>query len=211
VPSNEARLAQLRCQSPLLARAEERLVIRDASQREILGGALVIDPIASRHGAGSAPIQTLLRLPAGEQPPSRSPGDATGTAESEPATAPTALLPLSPAALALASRLRDEGFSPSTDRLLGVHEAENLAALRGHRLAVRLTHGRHAHVDALAAAAARLTAVIETDGHISLPRLRDELGVSRADAKAFLDYFDSAQLTLRRHDDTRVLRASRST
>jgi hypothetical protein len=39
-----------------------------------------------------------------------------------------------------------------------------------------------------------------------LPRLRDELGVSRRDAKAFLDHFDSAGLMLRRPDNTRPAR-----
>jgi len=205
----EARLAQLRCQSPLLARAEERLVIRDASHRDTLGGARIIDPVASRHGAGNAPIRMFGRLAAGEEPPSQNPDDATGAAELELVTAPIALLPLSPAAIALAKRLRDGGFRPFPDRLLDAQETENLAELRAHGLAVRLTHGRHAHVDALAAALARLIAVVETEGHISLARLRDELGVSRADAKAYLDYFDSSRLTLRRIDNTRVLRALR--
>jgi selenocysteine-specific elongation factor len=205
----ETRLAQLRCQAPLLARSEERLVIRDASHRDTLGGALIIDPLARRHGAAGAPIQTLRRLLAGERAPAQSPSVAPDPAEPEPAAPPVVLAPLSPAALGLAEKLRDEGFRPSSDRLLDARETGDLAALRAHGLAVRLAHGRHAHVDATAAAAARLTAVIEAEGDISLPRLRDELGVSRADAKAFLDYFDSTGLTLRRADDTRTLRRTR--
>jgi selenocysteine-specific elongation factor len=206
VPLFEARLAQLRCQAPLLARPGERVVIRDVSHRDTLGGALIVNPLARRHGPAGAPIQTLRRLLAGEQQPARSPSVAPDPGEPEPAAPPVALA-LSPAALTLAERLRDEGFSPSPDRLL---DTDDLVGLRAHGLAVRLVHGRHAHLDAIAAAAARVTAIIQAEGQISLPRLRDELGVSRADAKAFLDYFDSTGLTLRRHDDARVLRASRN-
>lgn len=208
----EAHLAQVRCQSRLLARSGERLVIREAAQRDTLGGALIIDPLARRHGATSAAVRALRCLLAGEQPPSQDPSVARTSTLPEPTAPPTTLPPpppLSPAALALANRLRDEGFSPSPDRLLDEGETSGLAELRAHGLAVRLTHGRHAHVDAIAAASARLTAIIQAEGHISLPRLRDELGVSRADAKAFLDHFDSTGLTLRRHDDARVARASR--
>ena len=206
VPLFEDRLAQLRCQAPLLARAGERLVIRDASHRDTLGGALIIDPLARRHSAAGAPIQTLRRLLAGEQPSAQELTDATDAADAEPAAQQALPAPLSPSALALAERLRDEGFSPSPDRVL---DSDDLIGLHAHGLAVRLVHGRHAHIDAIAAAAARLTTIIQAEGQISLPRLRDALGVSRADAKAFLDYFDSTGLTLRRHDDTRVLRALR--
>jgi selenocysteine-specific elongation factor len=214
VPLSEHRLAQLRCQTPLLARPGERLVIRDASHRDTLGGALIVDPLARRHGPAGAPVQTLRGLLAGEQPPAHDHADATDATDAQrapqpapqPALQPALPAPLSPSALALAERLRDEGFSPSPDRLL---DTDDLVELRAHGLAVRLVHGRHAHIDAIAAAAARLTAIIHAEGQISLPRLRDELGVSRADAKAFLDYFDSAGVTLRRHDDTRILRALR--
>jgi selenocysteine-specific elongation factor len=204
-----ARLAQLRCQAPLLARSGERVVIRDASHRDTLGGALVIDPLARRHTAAGAAIQALRGLLAGELPHAPASNTATGAAEHSPVATPLALAPLSPGALALADRLREEGFRPSPDRLLDARATGDLAELRAHGLAVRLAHGRHAHAAAVAAAAARLTAIIQAEGHVSLPRLRDELGVSRADAKAFLDYFDTTGLTLRRHDDTRVLRASR--
>ncbi|HZL49062.1 MAG TPA: SelB C-terminal domain-containing protein, partial [Solirubrobacteraceae bacterium] len=206
VPLLEDRLAQLRCQAPLLARPGERVVIRDASHRDTLGGAVILDPLARRHGPAGAPIQTLRRLLAGEQPPSQDAPIATDATVAKPVAQPASPAPLSPAALALARRLWDEGFSPSPDRQLDTHD---LARLRGSGLAVRLAHGRHAHVDAIAETATRLTAIIQAEGHISLPRLRDELGASRADAKAFLDYFDSTGLTLRRHDNIRILRASR--
>jgi selenocysteine-specific elongation factor len=48
--------------------------------------------------------------------------------------------------------------------------------------------------------------VIARDGRVTLPGLRDRLGVSRREAKAFLDYFDAAGVTRRRPDASRVLR-----
>ena len=53
---------------------------------------------------------------------------------------------------------------------------------------------------------AEVRAAIVADGQLTLPRLRDRLGVSRREAKAYLDYFDEIGVTRRRADDTRVLR-----
>ena len=51
-----------------------------------------------------------------------------------------------------------------------------------------------------------LREAIARDGRVTLPELRDRLGISRREAKAFLDYFDAAGVTRRRLDDSRVLR-----
>jgi selenocysteine-specific elongation factor len=187
------RLVQLRCRWPLLARAGERLVIRDTALRDTLGGAIVIDPVARRHRPVPASTDFVEDIrEASEQ----------HAGEEEPA-------PLTPADLALAQRLRVERFSPTPDTLGDHVEAEQMVRLRAARLAVRLVHGRHAHMDAVQEAAAHLRAVIAAEGQISLPRLRDELGVSRRDAKAFLDHFDQTGLTIRHRDDTRTLRRAR--
>ena len=58
----------------------------------------------------------------------------------------------------------------------------------------------------LARVEAEIRAAIDGEGRLTLPGLRDRLGVSRRQAKAFLDYFDAVGLTRRRADDTRVLR-----
>jgi selenocysteine-specific elongation factor len=58
----------------------------------------------------------------------------------------------------------------------------------------------------LARVEAEIRAAVAADGCVTLPGLRDRLGVSRRRAKAFLDYFDNAGVTLRRADDRRVLR-----
>ncbi|MHB8691068.1 MAG: selenocysteine-specific translation elongation factor [Solirubrobacteraceae bacterium] len=59
---------------------------------------------------------------------------------------------------------------------------------------------------AVAEAEAAIRELIARDGSVTLPGLRDHLGVSRSEAKAMLDHFDRCRLTLRRADDTRVLR-----
>jgi len=61
----------------------------------------------------------------------------------------------------------------------------------------------------LARAEAEVRGAIARDGHLTLPDLRDRLGVSRRQAKALLDYFDAAGVTRRRADDSRVLRSRR--
>ena len=63
----------------------------------------------------------------------------------------------------------------------------------------------HIHAEALDAVRARLVALLEAEGEVTLGRLRDELGTSRKYAQALLERFDAERLTLRR-GDARVLR-----
>jgi hypothetical protein len=58
----------------------------------------------------------------------------------------------------------------------------------------------------LARVEAEIREMIARDGRLTLPGLRDRLGISRREAKAFLDYFDAAGVTRRRPDASRVLR-----
>ncbi|HTN24440.1 MAG TPA: SelB C-terminal domain-containing protein, partial [Solirubrobacteraceae bacterium] len=85
--------------------------------------------------------------------------------------------------------------------------ATELPALRAAGLAVRIGRDLHAHPDALAAVAARVTAIVEAEGAITLARLRDELQTSRRFAQALLEHLDAARVTKRLPDDSRVLRA----
>jgi selenocysteine-specific elongation factor len=64
----------------------------------------------------------------------------------------------------------------------------------------------HAHPDAIAAVRARVTAIVDAEGAITLARLRDELGTSRKYAQALLEHLDAARVTRRLADDSRVLR-----
>jgi selenocysteine-specific elongation factor len=67
----------------------------------------------------------------------------------------------------------------------------------------------HVHPEALAVVQARLTAVIQREGSITLARARDELGTSRKYAQAYLEHLDAEHITLRRGDE-RVLRRGRA-
>jgi selenocysteine-specific elongation factor len=69
-----------------------------------------------------------------------------------------------------------------------------------------LTLAQRVGDDELARVEAEIRAAIATDEQLTLPGLRDRLGVSRREAKAVLDYFDEIGVTRRRADDTRVLR-----
>ena len=85
---------------------------------------------------------------------------------------------------------RSERTAPATRRPTGLGLAERLGAAE------------------LARVEAEIRAAIGGEGPLTLPGLRDRLGMSRREAKAFLDYFDAAGVTRRRADDTRVLRAA---
>jgi selenocysteine-specific elongation factor len=64
----------------------------------------------------------------------------------------------------------------------------------------------YAHPQAIESVRAAVERIIAAEGAITLSRLRDELGTSRKFAQAFLEHLDAARVTLRRDDDTRVLR-----
>jgi selenocysteine-specific elongation factor len=64
----------------------------------------------------------------------------------------------------------------------------------------------YAHPDAIADVRDRVVAIVEAEGAVTLGRLRDELGTSRKFAQALLEHLDAARVTVRRPDDSRVLR-----
>jgi selenocysteine-specific elongation factor len=111
--------------------------------------------------------------------------------------------PLDTAALALEARLRDAGHEPPLDTEL---DQFALARLREAGRVLRAGQSMHFHADAVAEVEQRVRTIIETEGSITLARLRDELGTSRKFAQALLQHLDAARVTLRRPDDSRVLR-----
>jgi selenocysteine-specific elongation factor len=54
VPLDEAGLAQLRLEAPLIARAGDRFVVRSIAPVGTLGGGVIVDPAPARHGPGPA-------------------------------------------------------------------------------------------------------------------------------------------------------------
>jgi selenocysteine-specific elongation factor len=122
-----------------------------------------------------------------------------------PAPAPAEPPPLSDGAVALEARLRAAGHEPPSEAELGAAAAE-LPALREAGRAVRVGRAMHAHPDAIAGVRERVVAIVEAEGEITLARLRDELHTSRKYAQALLEHLDAARVTVRRPDDSRVLR-----
>jgi selenocysteine-specific elongation factor len=196
-----ADLWQLRLERPLLARAGDHVVVRSVAPPDTLGGGVVIDPAARRHGRRADVLARLERLRRGEPEPRPEPAAERPTARPEP----TAARPLSEAALALEVRLRAAGHEPPSEAELGPAAAE-LPALRQAGRAVRVGRSLYAHPEALAAVRDRVVEIVQAEGAVTLARLRDELGTSRKFAQALLEHLDAARVTRRLPDDRRVLR-----
>jgi selenocysteine-specific elongation factor len=195
-------LWQLRLERPLLARDGDRVVVRAVAPPDTLGGGVVLDAAARRHGPRPDLVAALERRRRGEPEPRPQPPPG---APARTAPAPAAPPPLTPEALALERRLRAAAHEPPSDAELGAAAAQ-LPALRAAGRAVRVGRSLHAHPDAIAAVRERVTAIVESEGAVTLARLRDELGTSRRYAQALLEHLDSVHVTVRRADDSRVLR-----
>ena len=195
------RFWQVRLEQPLVPAAGDRFVLRSIAPPDTLGGGVVLDPAPNRHGPSRDTTARLERLSRGEpdpQPPEPAPPPA-------PAPPPPPPAPLSPAALALERRLLEAGFEPPIDSELGEAAAE-LPALRAAGRAVRVGRSLHYHPEPLGEIERRVREYIGRDGSITLAQLRDDLGTSRKFAQALLEHFDAARVTLRRPDNSRVLR-----
>jgi selenocysteine-specific elongation factor len=108
-------------------------------------------------------------------------------------------------AVALEARLRDAGATPPLDAELGADGA-HLGALRDAGRVVRLGKAMHAHAGAVDDVRALVERIVGAEGQVTLARLRDELQTSRKFAQAWLEHLDATRVTLRRPDDSRVLR-----
>jgi selenocysteine-specific elongation factor len=199
------RYFQLRLERPLLAADGDRLVIRRIAPPDTLGGGVVLDAGARRHGPRPETLARLARIEAGVQPdPPRSEPSESDARSIAPAADTVAL---APEAVALAQRLLAAGHEPPTRAQLG-DDATHLEALRDAGVVVRVGRDMYAHADAVAAVRESVVAIIGAEGQITLARLRDELHTSRKFAQALLEHLDAARVTRRRPDDSRVLRRS---
>jgi selenocysteine-specific elongation factor len=197
-----ADLWQLRLERPLLARAGDHVVVRSLAPPDTLGGGVVLDPRARRHGRRADVLARLERLRRGEPEPEPEPEPA---AERPAAPQPAGAPPLSETALALEARLRAAAHEPPSEAELGAAAAD-LPALRRAGRAVRIGRSLYAHPEAIAAVRERVVAIVDSEGAVTLARLRDELGTSRKFAQALLEHLDAARVTIRLPDDRRVLR-----
>ena len=201
VPARVAALGghffQLRLEHPLVAAPGDRLVVRRIAPPDTLGGGVVLDAHARKHGPSPETSARLERLARGESAEPAKPlekgsdplsgGDSRG-------------LTPSPGAVALEQRLRAAGHEPPTEAELGEAAAE-LPALRAAGRAVRVGRTLHYHPEALAVVERRVAAFCEAHGSITIAQLRDELGTTRKFAQALLEHFDGAKVTRRRGDE----------
>ena len=160
------RYFQLRLEQPLVPARGDRVVIRSLAPPDTLGGGVVLDPDPPRHGPSRDLLARLARLERGEpepEPPSRRPA-AAGARRARCRSHPPR------------SRSRSACARPATSRRPTELAADELAALRDHGRVVRLGRDMHIHREALADVDARVTALIERDGAITIAALRDELG-----------------------------------
>jgi selenocysteine-specific elongation factor len=197
-------LWQLRLERPVLARRGDRVVVRSVAPPDTLGGGIVLEPHAHRHGPRPDFVARLERLRSGEAAPEQEEEqDAPAEAAAESDAAPAGP-ELSATALALEERLRAAGHEPPSEADLGDAVAD-IPALRDAGRAVRVGRNMYAHPDAIAEVRDRVVAIVESEGAITLARLRDELHTSRKFAQALLEHLDAARVTRRRPDDSRIL------
>ena len=191
------RFHQLRLERPLVPAPGDRVVLRSVAPPDTLGGGVVLDPHAHKHGASEEVVARLEALVRGERPPAQTPA--------RPAPAAPEPAPLTADALALERSLLDAGVEPPIESELG-ERAALLPALRDAGRAGRVGRTLHYHPDVLAGIRDTVVRIIESEGSITLARLRDELGTTRKFAQALLEHLDGEHVTRRRPDDTRVLR-----
>jgi selenocysteine-specific elongation factor len=177
---------QLRCESPLIARRDDRIVIRSVAPADTLGGGRVLDPNARRHGPSSDVLVRLTQLARGEEPV-RTRGQ---TPDSQ--VRMRGQTPDSQAA----------GHEPPPHGSFDADEQALLAELRHAGRAERVGPFTF-HPDALEQVRERVVAIMRAEGTITLARLRDELQTSRRYAQALLEHLDAQRIT-RRVGDERV-------
>jgi selenocysteine-specific elongation factor len=201
-------LWQLRLEQPLLALAGDRLVVRRQAPPDTIGGGVVLDAQARRHGRRPELLARLRRARDGgsssEQAASTADAMRKATSNERAAEAAAALPP--EVLLALERRLSEAGTRLLSEAQLA-GESAALRALRQQGRAVRVSGRLYAHGEVLAQARQEILALIEREGPVTLAGVRDALGISRKSAHAFLEHLDGALLTRRLPDDRRVLAA----
>ena len=180
--------AQLRLESPVIAMAGDRVVLRRIAPPDTLGGGEVIDSAPRRHGP-----QTV--------------------AEPEPPPVPEAKAApdLDKRALVVLAVLRRDGAEPRSGqdiatalRLDPTEVESSLGAL------VEAGHAERAGQvifasEELTSLRGFATDLARESGEVTLPQLRDALATSRKYAQAVLESLDSEGITVR-HGDVHVLR-----
>jgi selenocysteine-specific elongation factor len=219
----EDGLWQVRLEGTLAALDGDRVVVRRLAPPDTLGGGVVLDAAAGRHGRRTEILERLRALARGEEAPRAEPVPTGSTASPSPAGPPRAGSRMragsssparasrsptrgaSPAALrALETRLREAGPALVSEAQLA-DDRSALRALRETGRAVRVSGRLYAHADVVAEVRERIVALLVREGPTTLAGVRDALGVSRRSAQAFLEHLDAQRVTRRLPDDRREL------
>jgi selenocysteine-specific elongation factor len=186
---------QLRCESPLIARRDDRIVVRSVAPADTLGGGRILDPNARRHGPSTDVTVHLTRLSRGEEVRMR--GQSPDSQVRMRGQSPD-----SHGAAEMLERLRAAGYEPPAHGEFDAEEQKLLGQLRHAGRAERVGAFTF-HPEVLEDVRERVVAIMRAEGTITLARLRDELQTSRRYAQALLEHLDAQRVT-RRVGDERV-------
>jgi selenocysteine-specific elongation factor len=211
-------MAQLRLSSPVMARANDRVLIRTIAAPDTIGGAIVLDPTPARHGPGKATERLrairergLDAVVASERTAARRAADDARRERRRAATASPGG-ELDDSARLVLALLEADGAEPRGPRAvgerLGMEPSEARSAL--DRLvsagrAVRVNRDTYFAADVLERLVTRADGLARERGELTLAGLRDALGTSRKYAQALLEHLDATRVTVR-HGDRHVLR-----
>jgi selenocysteine-specific elongation factor len=183
-------VCRLRLQTPLIAHAGDRLVLRQIAPPTTIGGGEILDPAPTRR----RPAPQAVEQPSA---PDRDEPPRLGDAEAR-----------------LAALLQLDGGRPRADGELQVAAGLDApAAARAWRtleragLAVRTGPNLHFHREPFERLVEQVVAICRRDDSVTIASVRDELGTSRRYAQALLEHLDAVKVTVRR-GDLHVLRAN---
>jgi selenocysteine-specific elongation factor len=194
-------LWQLRLERPLISADGDRIVIRRPSPPDTLGGGIILDAHARRHGPRTDIVERLRRRRDGRPEPTTVP-------DSDTLPTPTAdvrAVPTREQIAAVEQRLRDAGAQQLNLAQLDA-DADAVKVLRANRKIVAIAEDLFLHADVVRDAQQRIVALLAREQSLTLGAAREELGVSREAARALLQHFDSIALTQQLPDGRRVLR-----
>jgi selenocysteine-specific elongation factor len=197
-------LWQLRLEQPVLALRGDRVVVRRIAPCDTLGGGVVLDPHARRHGSAPRPVARLRALRDGQADTPQQDFAVGERAGARPAPARRMPAADESQVAALEQRLQKAGTRLLSEAQMQGRLAE-LRALREAGRAVRVSGRLYAHASVLQRVRGDVVALLARNGAGTLAAVRDALGISRKSAQAFLEHLDGERVTRRLPDDTRVL------
>jgi selenocysteine-specific elongation factor len=215
-------LAQLRLESPLVARPGDRFVIRGIAPATTIGGGAVLDPAPRRHGAGPRIRDRLaairehgLDAVEAEERRQRAEVERERSARRRRPDETAAGWPLDERARLVLELLESDGARPRAPRSmaeeLGIPRREAYGALDrlvANGAARRVAPDLYYALEPLERLREQILALASRRGEITLPEVRDGLGTSRKYAQALLEHLDATKATVR-HGDRHVVRRRR--